>query len=178
MFLVLNILLLQHFKAKRAHVVWTYFENLLSCKRQIVHKMSLYFLFCQLVFRNFRPLKKTIPVKQEPSYEVLDGGKLIVIRMVVTCRSQPVLQWMHGTRSVAVIGRYKQEIVKEGDGYAIVLKIDQVGLISMMSSHTVFIYVYLQPHPTPEIYCRTFFRSILMYLVFSFKTFYCYENLC
>ena len=96
--------------------------------------MSLYFSLYHLVFRNFRPLKKTIPVKQEPSYEVLDGGKLIVIRMVVTCRSQPVLQWMHGTRSVAVIGRYKQEIVKEGDGYAIVLKIDQVGLISMMSS--------------------------------------------
>ena len=80
-----------------------------------------------------------------------------MICMVVTCRSQPVIQWMHGTRSVAVIGRYKQEIVKEGDGYAIVLKVDQVGLISMMSSHAVSIYVYLQPHPTPEIYCSMFF---------------------
>ena len=40
---------------------------------------------------------------------------------------------MHGTRSIAVIGRYKQEIVKEGDGYAIALKVDQVGLITMLS---------------------------------------------
>ena len=103
-----------------------------------------------------------------------------MIRMVVTCRSQPVIQWMHGTRSVAVIGRYKQEIVKEGDGYAIVLKVDQVGLISMMSSHAVSIYVYLQPHPTPEIYCSMFFvqPGCTWRYSFSLETFCCCENLC
>ncbi len=79
-----------------------------------------------------RPPKKTIPVKQEPSYEVQNDGKLVVIRTVVTCRSQPVVTWMFGTKSIAVIGKYKQEIVKEGDGYAITLKVDQVGLISTL----------------------------------------------
>ena len=84
-----------------------------------------------LIFWYFRPLKKTIPVKQEPTYEFQNG--VIVIRFVVTCRSQPVVTWMHGTRSIAVIGRYKQEIVKEGAGYAITLKVDQVGLKSILS---------------------------------------------
>ncbi len=71
-------------------------------------------------------------IKVEPAYQVQNGGKLVVIKIVVISASKPTCNWMFGAKSIATTGRFKQEIVKEGDGYAITLKVDQVGLVTLL----------------------------------------------
>ncbi len=61
----------------------------------------------------------------------------MVIKIVVISATKPTCNWMFGTKAITTTGRFKQEIVQEGkDGYAITLKVDQVGLVTLLFNNS------------------------------------------
>ena len=63
-------------------------------------------------------------VKQEPVFSVQENK--VVIQIVVTSLVEPQVTWSFGKQRLTSGGRYAYKTVKQGDGYCVMLEMDQV----------------------------------------------------